>query len=98
MHGPAPVRSSAFRRSSRSSRPPEGGTTNPSGARMKRAGNLFDAIADRDTLRQAVVRALRGKRDRAEARAFVADLDRNLDALAAGLRAGTYPLGRCRQF
>ncbi len=48
---------------------------------MKRAGNLFDAILDRDNLRRAVARALRGKRDRPDARRFVADLDRNLDAL-----------------
>jgi hypothetical protein len=65
---------------------------------MKRAGNLFDAILDRDTLRQAVLRALRGKRDRAEARTFLADLDDNLAELAAGVRTGDYPLGVARQF
>jgi retron-type reverse transcriptase len=53
---------------------------------------------DRDNLRLAVSKAVRGKRDRPEARAFLGDLDRNLADLAAALRAGTFPLGRYRQF
>jgi RNA-directed DNA polymerase len=65
---------------------------------MKRAGNLFERILDRDNLRRATARAMRGKRGRADARAFVADLEGNLAAMAAGLRAGDYPLGRARQF
>jgi RNA-directed DNA polymerase len=65
---------------------------------MNRARKLFDAILERDNLRLAVARALRGKRGRADARAYVAALESNLDALAAGLRAGDYPLGRARQF
>jgi hypothetical protein len=65
---------------------------------MKRAGNLFGQILERDNLRQAVARALRGKRGRADARAFVAELEENLAVLADGLRAGDYPLGRAQQF
>jgi hypothetical protein len=65
---------------------------------VKRAGDLFDRIADRDNLRLAAAKALRGKRGRADARRFVAALDRNLAGLADGLRAGTVPVGRFRQF
>jgi RNA-directed DNA polymerase len=65
---------------------------------VKRAGNLFERIADRDTLRQATARALRGKRGRLDARRFVERLDENLTELAARLREGTVELGRYRQF
>jgi hypothetical protein len=64
---------------------------------MRRAGNLFETILDRDNLRLAAARVLRGKRGRADARAFVADLEWNLARLAAGLWSGDYPVGRARQ-
>ena len=41
-------------------------------ARMRRANNLFERIVDRDNLRLAVHKALRGKRSTPDARAFVA--------------------------
>ncbi len=65
---------------------------------MKRASNLFEGILERDNLRSATHKALRGKRDRAEARAFVRRLDVRLDDMAARLRDGTYPVGRFQQF
>lgn len=35
---------------------------------MKRAGRLFESILDRDNLRLAFYKSLRGKRDRPDAR------------------------------
>jgi len=65
---------------------------------MKRAGRFFEQIIDRDNLRLAFARALRGKRSRPEAHDFGRHLDRNLEAMAAQLRAETIPVGRFRQF
>ena len=65
---------------------------------MKRAGNLFERVLDRDNLRSAVGKAMRGKRDRPEVVAFLQDLDHQLAVMAEQLRAGTFPLGRFRQF
>jgi retron-type reverse transcriptase len=65
---------------------------------MKRAGNLFERIVERDNLRLAVHKALRGKRDRPEAIEFRGTLDRRLADMAEHLRAGTYPVGVFRQF
>jgi len=65
---------------------------------MKRIGNLFESVLDRDNLRLAASKALRGKRDRPDARAFVAQLDDHLAEMARQLRAGDFPLGRFRQF
>jgi RNA-directed DNA polymerase len=65
---------------------------------MQRVGNLFEPIAAWDNLRLAVVRALRGKRDRLDARRFVSRLDANLANLRGQLLAGTVALGCFRQF
>jgi len=65
---------------------------------MKRVADLFERILDRDNLRAAVHRALRGKRDRAGVRSFTRDLDAELARLAREVRAGTFPLGRVHQF
>lgn len=65
---------------------------------MRRAGHLFEQILDRDNLRLAFHKALRGKRSRADARAFGQDLDRRLEEMAAQLQAGTFPVGRFSQF
>lgn len=65
---------------------------------MKRAGRLLERIAERDNLRLAVHRALRGKRDRSDVRAFVANLEFNLQEMARQLRRGDFPVGRCTQF
>jgi len=65
---------------------------------MRRTGNLFERILDRDNLRLAFWRAACGKRGRPEIEAFAADADRRLAAIATGLRAGEFPLGKWRQF
>ena len=65
---------------------------------MKRAGNLFESVLDRENLRLAFHKAMRGKRARAEVREFAQDLDRRLDEMAVQLRAGTFPVGRFHQF
>lgn len=65
---------------------------------MRRTGNLFERILDRDTLRLAFCRAARGKRGQPEIEAFAADAERRLGAIAAGLWTGEFPLGRFRQF
>ncbi len=65
---------------------------------MKRAGNLFEHILDRENLRLAVQKALRGKRDRPEAVEFRGVLDRRLADMAEQLRAATYPIGVYKQF
>lgn len=65
---------------------------------MKRAGKLWESILDRDNLRMAFLRAVRGKRDRYEARNFAAHLDLELHALAQALREGTIRVGVFNQF
>ena len=61
-------------------------------------GNLLPRIVERENLRWAVYRALRGKRDRPDARAFVADLESKLRRMADEVWSGTIPLGRSTQF
>jgi hypothetical protein len=65
---------------------------------MKRVGNLFDAIVDHDNLLTAVWNAKRGRSHRPEVRLYLSGLDRHLAALADGLSAGTFPVGRFQQF
>jgi hypothetical protein len=65
---------------------------------MKRAGNLFERIVERENLRLAYYKALRGKRRQLEVRQFSDHLEAELAAMAEQVRAGTYPLGRFRQF
>ena len=65
---------------------------------MKRTGNLLEQISQRENLRIAVGKALAGKRDRAESRRFMANLEWHLERLAQGLRDGDYPLGDYEQF
>ncbi len=65
---------------------------------MRRVNHLFDQIADRDNLRLAVHKALRGKRSKGDARAFVARLDDNLNEMRAALLADDFPVGLYHQF
>jgi hypothetical protein len=66
---------------------------------VKRAGALYDAIAEPENLRRAWLAARRGKRQRAEVRRFAARLDIELERLRRGL-LGEIPLelGRYRYF
>lgn len=65
---------------------------------MKRTGNLFESILDRENLRSAVHKSLKGKRARDDARAWMANLDANLERIAEQLRIATFPVGRAHQF
>lgn len=65
---------------------------------MKRTGNLFERILERDNLRLAYWKALRGKRHRADARAFGERLEENLQRMAERVRDGTFSLGVYHQF
>jgi len=48
---------------------------------MKRAGNLYERIAEPENLRLAFLKAIRGKRGKAEILAYAANLDANLRLL-----------------
>jgi RNA-directed DNA polymerase len=65
---------------------------------MKRAGRLYERILERDNLRLAFHKALRGKRDRGDARQYARRLDDNLAEMARQLEAGTFPVGCHHQF
>jgi len=66
--------------------------------RVKRHGNLFGRICSFDNLVAAAYRARRGKRWRPDVAHFHYDLEPNLLALQAELRAKTYVPGPYRAF
>jgi retron-type reverse transcriptase len=65
---------------------------------MKRAGQLMAAIAEPENLRQAFLKAARGKRGKADCRAFGARLDENLATLRVELLSGQVRVGDYHQF
>ena len=65
---------------------------------MRRASHLFEQIVERENLRLAVHKALRGKRSKRDARAFVATLDENLEQMRGELLSGDVALGDYHQF
>lgn len=65
---------------------------------MRRVNNLISRILEYDNLRLAAYKAARGKRERSEVRAFLDHLDDRLAAMSSQLKAGYFPIGRCRQF
>ena len=65
---------------------------------MRRANHLFERIVERDNLRLAVHKALKGKRSKRDARSFVARLDENLEAMRSALLGGDVRLGEYHQF
>ena len=65
---------------------------------MKRAGNLFPAVYDFETLFRSYRRARRGKRYREYALAFEADLEENLHQVREDLRSRTYRPSPYRTF
>lgn len=65
---------------------------------MKRAGNLYKRIAEPENLRLAFIKSIRGKRGKAEAMAYAADLDRNLCLLREQLLAGRVDVGHYHFF
>jgi hypothetical protein len=65
---------------------------------MRRVGHLFEHILDRDNMRLAVHKALKGKRDRPDVQAWLGQLESNLQRITAQLQAGSFPVGRFHQF
>lgn len=65
---------------------------------MRRSGRLMGPILERDNLRLAYWKASRGKRTKADARAFAERLDANLEGLGREVEAGSYRPGPARRF
>ena len=65
---------------------------------MRRVGHLFEQIVDRDNLRRAVHKALKGKRDRPDVQAWLGQLESHLQRITAQLQVGSFPVGRFHQF
>jgi len=65
---------------------------------MKRIGGLYAEIGSRPILMQALWRASRGKRDRKEVRAFVAQAQANLKRIGSQIDAGSYRFSAYRAF
>ena len=65
---------------------------------MRRAGNLWSGVLDRDTLLLAFWKAARGKRGTLEVRRFASSLDQNLERLREEVAGGIFELGRHRVF
>ena len=65
---------------------------------MKRVGNIFDAVVERENLRDAFLKASRGKRHRLDQRQYADNLDNELDRLREGLMNVDYPVGNYRRF
>lgn len=65
---------------------------------MKRIGGLFEAIGTRENLGHALWAAARGKRDRPEVAAFLADAERKMAEMGGDLRSGTYRFSPYRSF
>ncbi len=65
---------------------------------MRRANHLFERIVDRENLREAAHKALRGKRSKADARSFIHHLDESLDRMRTELCGGEFALGHYHQF
>jgi retron-type reverse transcriptase len=65
---------------------------------MKRHGQLIPKIADAENLRLAFWKAAKGKRGKADCRAFQARLDENLSTLGSELLAGNVSVGDYHYF
>ena len=65
---------------------------------MKRAGNLYESIADPDNLRLAFIKATRGKRHKPEVIAYRTNLDENLQSLRNQLLARDVDVGHYHFF
>ena len=65
---------------------------------MRRAANLFERIPEVENLRLAFHKAARGRRGQAVVREFGSRLDERIAAMSAGIRDGTFPIGRFQQF
>ena len=66
--------------------------------KMKRHGQLMAAITEPENLRQAFLKAVRGKRGKTDCRAFQERLDENLTMLREELLAGRVRMGDSHLF
>ena len=65
---------------------------------MKRVGGLMPLIAEPDNLREAFLKAARGKHGKADCRTFQSRLDENLETLRQELLAGEVRVGDYHRF
>ncbi len=65
---------------------------------MKRVGNIFDAVVERDNLRDAFLKASRGKRHHADQRQYAANLSQEIERLRRGLLNLDFPIGNYAHF
>ena len=65
---------------------------------MRRIGNLFEAVVERENLLLAFWKASRGKAARPDRAAYARELDAELAELREGLIDGSYPIGNYVQF
>lgn len=65
---------------------------------MKRAGHLFEQIADTDNLLEAFHKAQKGKQNRAEVMAFRSELHPRIESIRSRLLSGTFLFGAYHQF
>lgn len=65
---------------------------------MKRVGNIFEWVVERENLRMAFWKASRGKRHRLDQRAFAANLEAEIQQMREGLVSGEYPIGHDVRF
>jgi RNA-directed DNA polymerase len=65
---------------------------------MKRIGNLWSSVIERDNLARAFHQAARGKRHKIEVRRFARDLDGNLERLRKELDDRTFATGKFNVF
>jgi RNA-directed DNA polymerase len=65
---------------------------------MKRAGNLWPAVIERENLVRAFHQAARGKRRKLEVQRFGRELDRSVDELRGELVSGTFEIGKFHVF
>ncbi len=65
---------------------------------MKRVGNIFERVIDRENLAAAFNRVCKGKRGRSDIRRYVANLEENLNSLHRELADGTFRFSRYNFF
>lgn len=65
---------------------------------MRRTGRLFEQICQRDNLREAFAKSVRGKKFSADASEFSQSLEENLNRLAKGLALAKLTVGQFHQF
>ena len=65
---------------------------------MKRLGNIFDLVIDRENLAAAFNRVCKGKRNRRDIRQFAENLEENLNSLHRELADGAFRFGKYNFF